>query len=228
MYAGLIAGGAGWGAIVRSVHRFGPAVSLTAKALHPGSGPAIYARHGGGLCELDGQMLLALGEAPTTPRRCSWQAEAAEAAGRHAEAAALFGRCLGIDPAIRWRRSTARTVCARRGGRRRREHELTRALTLDPGFVEAWFNLAGVMAERGRVARRAGTVRAIELDAGYADAVSTSRRWISRPAISPRHGGGGSATWSSTPSRNGRAPRRGPAVPGLAAARDAASGAPPR
>ena len=32
-YAGLIAGGAGWGAIVRSVHRFGPAVSLTAKAL---------------------------------------------------------------------------------------------------------------------------------------------------------------------------------------------------
>ena len=33
-YAGLIAGGAGWGAIARSVHRFGPAASLTAKALH--------------------------------------------------------------------------------------------------------------------------------------------------------------------------------------------------
>ena len=30
------------------------------------------------------------------------------------------------------------------------EEELARALKLDPGFVEAWFNLAGAVAGRGR------------------------------------------------------------------------------
>ncbi len=90
-YAGLIAGGAGWGAIVRSVHRFGPAVSLTAKSLQVGGGRAIYACHDDGLSELDGQLLLGLAEpADDDPEDVFARAEAAEAAGRHAEAAALF------------------------------------------------------------------------------------------------------------------------------------------
>ncbi|TGV66045.1 O-linked GlcNAc transferase, partial [Mesorhizobium sp. M00.F.Ca.ET.149.01.1.1] len=36
-YAGLIASGASWGAIARSVHRSGPVASLTAKSLNLGS-----------------------------------------------------------------------------------------------------------------------------------------------------------------------------------------------
>ncbi len=171
-YAGLIAGGAGWGAIARSVHRFGPAVSLTAKSLQVGGGQAIYARHEQGLCELDGQLLLGLGEGETDPEDIFTLAEAAEAEGRHEEAAALFARCLAIDP----RDAVAafnRANCLRGAGRPgEAEAELARALSLDPGFAEAWFNLAGLVAARGRTAAaRAHLERAIALDPGYADAV---------------------------------------------------------
>lgn len=170
-YAGLVAGGAGWGAIVRAVHRYGPAVSLTAKALQVGDG-AIYARHDDGVSELDGQLLLALGEAGEDAEAVFAEAEAAEAAGRHVEAASLYGRCLAADPGD----SVAafnRANCLRAVGRgAEAEQELVRALKLDPGFVEAWFNLAGLVAARGRVAAaRAHLGRAVELDPDYADAV---------------------------------------------------------
>jgi tetratricopeptide (TPR) repeat protein len=47
-----------------------------------------------------------------------------------------------------------------------------RAAKLDPSFVEAWFNLGGLMAEAGQVAAaRRHLGRAIALDPGYADAV---------------------------------------------------------
>ncbi len=170
-YAGLIAGGAGWAAIVRSVHRFGPAVSLTAKSLQVG-GSGIYARDGDGLCELDGQLLLGLGEAGADPEEIFLAAEAAEAEGRHNAAASLFARCLAIDPGD----SVAafnRANCLHAAGRpAEAEAELARALKLDPCFVEAWFNLAGLVAARGRVATARGyLVRALKLDPGYADAV---------------------------------------------------------
>ena len=64
-YAGLVAGGATWGAIARSVHRSGPVASLTAKSLNVGSQhgrpDAIYLE--GGQSELDGQLLFDLGAA---------------------------------------------------------------------------------------------------------------------------------------------------------------------
>lgn len=170
-YAGLIAGGATWGAIARSVHRFGPAVSLTAKSLQVGAGQ-IYAADGKGLAELDGQLLLGLGEAEEDAEEIFARAEAAEAAGAHGEAAALFGRCLAIDPGD----SVAafnRGNCLRAAGQAAEaERELARAVSLDPGFVEAWFNLAGLVAARGRVAAaREHLERALGLDPGYADAV---------------------------------------------------------
>ena len=59
-YAGLIAGGASWGAIARSVHRSGPVASLTALSLHAADKASIYARLGEGMTELDGQGLLPL------------------------------------------------------------------------------------------------------------------------------------------------------------------------
>ena len=151
-YAGLISGGAGWAAIARSVHRFGPAVSLTAKSLQVGSDRAIYASHDDGLCELDGQMLLGLGAGgEIDPEEIFARAEAAEAAGAHAEAAALFERCLAIDPGDAVA-AFNRGNCLRAAGRAgEAELALARALSLDPGFVEAWFNLAGLVAARGRV-----------------------------------------------------------------------------
>jgi tetratricopeptide (TPR) repeat protein len=51
-------------------------------------------------------------------------------------------------------------------------HDYARALKLDPSFVEAWFNLAGLMGDRGRVdAARRHLQKAIELDGEYADAI---------------------------------------------------------
>ena len=133
------------------MHRCGPVASLTAQSLQL-AGPAGDLRpRGEALSELDGQLLLDLG-ATTTPtwRTASRVAEAAEAAGRHDEAAALYQRCLALDP----RDAVAafnRANCLRAAGRQvEAAHDYARAIKLDPGFVEAWFNLAGLMSERGR------------------------------------------------------------------------------
>ena len=123
--------------------------------------------------------------------------------------------------------------CLRAAGRAEEaEHELARALTLDPGFVEAWFNLAGVMAERGRAAAaRRHLLRAIELDPDYADAVfnlaslefesgdlGAARRWWERYLeLDPesewaRHRGAGPAVRGAGGGEGRRlaAPARGP------------------
>ena len=170
-YAGLVASGAGWGAIVRAVHRTGPAVSLTAKALDVGEGPGIYARYEGGLAELDGQMLLGL-EAGEDAEAHFARAEEAEAEGDFATAATLYGRCLGLDPGDAVA-AFNRGNCLKAAGRAEEaEQELTRAVKLDPGFVEAWFNLAGAAAESGRTpAARRHLRRALTIDPDYEDAV---------------------------------------------------------
>jgi tetratricopeptide (TPR) repeat protein len=172
-YAGLIAGGAGWADIARSVHRSGPVASLTAKALELEAGHGICVRAAEGLSELDGQMLLDLGPREAEdPEALFEAAEAAEAAGRHETAAQLYAWCLEADP----RDAVAafnRANCLRAAGSAAAAAEsYTRALKLDPAFVEAWFNLAGLMREQGHVATaRRHLARAVALDPGYADAV---------------------------------------------------------
>ena len=89
------------------------------------------------------------------------------------EAAALYGRCLAIDPGDAVA-AFNRANCLRAAGREAEaEAELARALKLDPGFVEAWFNLAGAGARHaGARRRRARHLQpAIALDPDYADAV---------------------------------------------------------
>ncbi|MET2825501.1 tetratricopeptide repeat protein [Mesorhizobium shangrilense] len=176
-YAGLVAGGATWGAIARSVHRSGPVASLTAKSLNVGSAfgraDAIYLE--GGQSELDGQLLFDLGSAAhgdDTLEELFAEAEAAEEAGDHDGAAALYQRCLAIDPtdAIA---AFNRANCLRAGGHAAEAaHDYARAIKLDPAFVEAWFNLAGLMSEQGRDASaRRHLQKAIALDRNYADPV---------------------------------------------------------
>ncbi|UVC18377.1 tetratricopeptide repeat protein [Mesorhizobium onobrychidis] len=174
-YAGLIAGGASWGAIARSVHRSGPVASLTAKSLAVGSQhgrpDAIYLEEG--QSDLDGQLLFDL-DAPDddTLEELFAEAEAAEEEGRHDDAVALYQRCLSIDPSDAIA-AFNRANCLRGAGRvNEAAHDYARAIKLDPGFVEAWFNLAGLMSDEGRVASaRRHLVKAIALDAKYADAV---------------------------------------------------------
>jgi tetratricopeptide (TPR) repeat protein len=193
-YAGLIAGGAGWGMVARSVHRSGDPATLTAQSLQVEGGEAIYARRAGVRCELDGQMLLDLGAPDEELEEIFADAVAAEAAGRYGEAASGFARCLTLDP----RDAVAafnRGNCLRAAGRREEAaHDFVRAIKLDPGFVEAWFNLGGLLAEGGRTAAaRWHLQKAVALDGGYGDAVfnlasleyaagnlADARRWWSR------------------------------------------------
>ncbi|WP_176477077.1 tetratricopeptide repeat protein [Mesorhizobium sp. WSM4313] len=174
-YAGLIASGATWGAIARSVHRSGPVASLTAKSLNLGSQhgrpDAIYLDEG--RSELDGQLLFDLGSPEDdTLEELFAEAEMAEEEGRHDDAAALYQRCLAIDPkdAIA---AFNRANCLRGAGRvTEAAHDYARAIKLDPGFVEAWFNLAGLMSDEGKVASaRRHLQKAVALDKSYADPV---------------------------------------------------------
>ena len=171
-YAGLIAGGATWGTIVRSIHRKGPAVSLTAKSLKVGGPGAIYAEAGDALCELDGQLLFGFAEAEVDAEDLFYAAEDAEAQGAHVEAAGLYAHCLALDPtdAIA---AYNRANCLHAIGRAHEaEADLLRALQHDPALVEAWFNLAVLTAERDEpAAARRHLRRAVAEDAGYADAV---------------------------------------------------------
>lgn len=169
-YAGLIAGGADWLAIVRSVHRSGGPAPLTAKALHAEEG-RIWLRGGDGLAEIDGQLRMDLGPDPDLDALFD-AAETAEAAGEHAAAARLYGRCLDADPGdavAAFNRGNCLRALGRLGPA---AQDYVRAAKRDPGFVEAWFNLGTLMAEAGHpAAARRHYARAIAVDPGYGDAV---------------------------------------------------------
>ncbi len=169
-YAGLVGGGADWLAIARSVHRFGEAGPLTAKALHA-EGGRVWLRGSEGLSDIDGQLSLDLGPGPDLDALFE-AAETAEAAGEFEAAARLYGRCLDADPGDAVA-AFNRGNCLRALGRHApAAQDFVRAAKRDPGFVEAWFNLAGLMAETGHgAAARRHYARAIAVDPAYGDAV---------------------------------------------------------
>jgi tetratricopeptide (TPR) repeat protein len=171
-YAGLIAGGASWTAVVRSVHNAGSVASLTALSLHPDGPQKIYAAIGGGRAELDGQHLLPLEPAEDDSEEYFSLAEGAEAAKLYAEATVLYGRCLALDPSD----SVAvynRANCFRALGEvDEAAAAYAQAIKIDPGFVEAWFNFAALLRDEGKVdAARQHLERAIAIDPDYADAI---------------------------------------------------------
>ncbi len=171
-YAGLLAGGATWGAIARSVHRSGPVQSLTAMSLHPGGPKRIHALIGDDKAELDGQRLLPLTPVEDESEQYFELAEAAEANGLFAEAAVLYGHCLAIDP-------NDSVAAYNRANCLKAIHDnadaaasYMQAIKRDPEFVEAWFNYSGLLREEGKIAiAREHLNRAIEIDADYADAI---------------------------------------------------------
>lgn len=195
-YAGLIAGGAGWHAIARSVHRSpGPVASLTALSLQVERQEAIYARRGDLLSELDGQMLLPMPDGGEDEAETYFAlAEEAEEEGRLDEAAALYGRCLSLDPADASAAFNRANCLFAIGRQDEAKTAYLQALKLDPRFVEAWFNFAGLLKEQGDFdAARRHLATAIRLDRSYADAIynlaalefevenlAEARRWWSR------------------------------------------------
>ena len=173
-YAGLIAGGAGWHAIARSVHQAGAVASLTALSLDfSGDGGAIYARNGELLSELDGQGLLPLAPAGDDGLEDVFgAAEAAEAARDFAGAIVLYRRCLAADPADAAAAFNLANCLKAAGNLDEAAHAFALAIKLDPAFVEAWFNFADLLRARGRVAAaREHLLKAIAIDASYANAI---------------------------------------------------------
>lgn len=170
-YAGLVATGAGWVAIARSIHQIGPVGSLTALTLQIDSNK-IVTRDGHSLAELDGQRLLPLPEQSDDAEDYFGLAESAEAAELFAEAAALYEHCTAIDP-------TDATAAFNLGNCLRKLDDTDgaaqayiNALKRDPLFIEAWFNYGGVLRDMGRIqAAREHLVRAAQLDPTYADAI---------------------------------------------------------
>jgi tetratricopeptide (TPR) repeat protein len=170
-YAGLVATGATWSAIARSVHQIGPVGSLTALTLERGA-DKIMARDSTSLVELDGQRVLPLPDAPDEAEDYFGLAEIAEAADLHAEAATLYEHCASIDP-------TDATAAFNQGNCLRKLDDLTgaslayvTALKRDPLFIEAWFNQGGVLRDMGRIqAAREHLKQAADLDPSYADAI---------------------------------------------------------
>lgn len=170
-YAGLVATGASWSAIARSVHQIGPVGSLTALTLQTGT-DKILTRDTHSLAELDGQRLLALPEIEDEAEDYFGLAENAEAAELFAEAATLYEHCSSID-------SSDATAAFNLGNCLRKLDDLSgaalayvTALKRDPLFIEAWFNYGGVLRDMGRIdAARQHLARAAELDPGYADAI---------------------------------------------------------
>ena len=171
-YAGLIASGASWSAIARSVHQIGPVGSLTALTLQADGPARIVARDAHSLAELDGQRLLPLPEVDEDAEDYFGAAEAAEAAQLFAEAATLYQHCATMDP-------TDAVAAFNFGNCLRALGHLPEAATAyitaikrDPEFVEAWFNHGGVLRDMGRIqAAREHLGRAVAIDPSYADAI---------------------------------------------------------
>lgn len=171
-YAGLLAGGATWGAIARSVHRSGPVASLTAMSLHPGGPKRIHALFGDDRAELDGQRLLPLAPIEDESEEYFSLAEAAEAAGLFAEAAVLYGHCLSIDPNDSVAAYNRANCLKAANDNTEAANAYMQAIKRDPDFVEAWFNYAGLLREEGKVdIARQHLATAIEIDPDYADAI---------------------------------------------------------
>ena len=106
-----------------------------------------------GLSELDGQLLLGLGRGrrTRTRRTSSPRPRRRRRQGGTPRRRRSYGRCLAIDPGDAVA-AFNRANCLRAAGRagRGRGRATRGRCGSTPGFVEAWFNLAGLLAARGR------------------------------------------------------------------------------
>ena len=172
-YVGLIASGATWSTIARSVRRSDSVASLTALSLHAERADTIYARSAEGYAELDGQVLLPLVRNSDEDLDGLFaEAEEAEEQGRHADAAELYRRCIAIDPTDATPFFNRSNCLAAVGMPEEARVSYLEALKRDPQFVEAWFNLADLASKRGdRNAARRSLAAAIALDGDYSDAI---------------------------------------------------------
>ena len=171
-YAGLIAAGATWFGVARSVRLSGDVGSLTALTLHA-EDEAIYARRGDALQALDGQGLLPLDSSMDTElEELFAAAELAEGEGAFEAAAILYRQCLAIDPTDAVAAFNLGNSLKKAGAIAEAAHAYALSIKLDPLFVEAWSNQADLLRGEGKTdAARSHLKRAIAIDPEYADAI---------------------------------------------------------
>ncbi len=172
-YVMLLAGGATWSTIAKSVQRSSSVGALTSISLHAEANDGVYARHPEGLSELDGQTLLPLARPSAVELAELFAlAEQAEAEKRYAEAAAIYREYLGYEPGNAVAQFN-RGNCLRDAGETQDAAlAYLAAIKRAPKFVEAWFNLAKLNVSLGKSdAARRNLKQAIALDGKYADAV---------------------------------------------------------
>jgi tetratricopeptide (TPR) repeat protein len=175
-FARLHREGVDWTRMVRAVRAECAADGGFAKlSLEAAEQKRVLMRVGEVLTELDGQHILSLetgGEATTSVDDLFEAAETAEENGEWARAAALYGRCLELepdDPVIPFNLSH---VLLHRGEWQEARRNLLKVLRLDPGYSEAWYNLAAIARDRGdRRAARRHLQRAIAEDPEYPDPI---------------------------------------------------------
>jgi tetratricopeptide (TPR) repeat protein len=170
-YEKLIAAGTAWADIARSVHRVGKVTSLTALSLHGDAG-GVFVKDGDRLAEIDGQGLLPFDDEPDHDRADELfaEAEAAEQAGDHAHAAALYADYLGIVPGDAVAAFNRANALRGAGKSDDAAGAYTLAIKLDPNFAEAWFNFGSMLKQQGKIDRaREHFARAVALDPTFAD-----------------------------------------------------------
>ncbi|HTV71737.1 MAG TPA: tetratricopeptide repeat protein [Rhizobiaceae bacterium] len=172
-YAGLVADGADWLTIARSIHRSGEPEALTALTLKVDERAGIHARTPHGQSELDGQLRLPMpSQGDTDLDELFVRAEAAEASGDYTTAIDAYRRCIAMDPNDAVLAFNLANCLHEAGQPADAERYYLRAVKLDPGFAEAWFNFGGLLREQGKLdGARRHLKRAIDLDASYADPV---------------------------------------------------------
>ena len=192
-YQRLLASGASWGSIVRSVHRSGNVTSLTAASLES-EGSRVVMRAGERVAELDGQHRLPLAEDETDADALFEAAVEAEQEGDFRVAAKLYAQCLALDPSDSIAAYNLGNTYKEGGDIIDARQAYMRAIKLDSNLVEAWFNFGSMLSEHGETeSARLHLGRAVEIDPTYADPIynlaaleydagrlSEARRWWMR------------------------------------------------
>jgi tetratricopeptide (TPR) repeat protein len=167
-YAKLAADGVGWLDLVRAAHSREGGVANVRLAR---AGKAVLMQSGEALSELSGQLVLSLpSDEGDRAERLFEEAREAEEAEDWARAAALYRRCVEIEPKDADVAFNLSHTLLKQGEWKEARRYLNKALRLDPTYAEAWYNLAAIAREHGDPESAKRHLRqAISADPGYPD-----------------------------------------------------------
>lgn len=175
-FARLLDNGAEWPTLVRAIRSAGhkpPEDSISSLRLECSAWNHVVVRNGSTLAELNGQQILSLAHSDgECIDKLFDEAEEAENRQDWDRAAALYMRCLAIDPRDPIIPYNLSHVLIEKGELKEARYYLNKALKLDPGYAEAWYNLAAVAREENdTIAAKRYLEKAIAADAMYPDPV---------------------------------------------------------